>query len=182
MKSNILCKIFHPNKNKSISNDQQAYFDVIAKDFYETKNSADFISYEAFTNQFLIINNISKNNAQWIELVGRRDAFVSNKDQIAYRDFTLSWTINPRFSLTNLVPTLNKNIDTNVNVLSWKISNDLATDKILNLYNDFLTKYLVLDKKAVEIIPNIIIKYNADLRVFNIFFNPGITNYANQEN
>ncbi|MFV8401323.1 MSC_0623 family F1-like ATPase-associated protein [Mycoplasma sp. 005V] len=158
----------------AIIKQEQEYLATIYHTYNEIKNDESFISYEVFTNQFLILYNIKKDGGIWEELVEERNEYMARKDQIAFKDFYISWSINPRFSQNILVPVISHQFDSNTRVLSWSQADSAEINNLLVKYNDYLTFYLESNDRPVEIMPGIIIKYNFDLKDYNLFFSPDL--------
>ncbi|MHA3802081.1 MSC_0623 family F1-like ATPase-associated protein [Mycoplasma sp. VS30B] len=181
MKLNLLSNFKNSRTQKILLRQQETYLKEIYATYNELKTSENFIPYQVFTNQFLILNNIKKQDSLWEELVNERDEYVKHKNQIAYRDFYISWSINPRFSSNVLVPIISKTFDSNTQALSWNTAESSEIEDILTKYNDYLDYYLVEQDASVELIPGIIIKYNYDLKDYNLYFDPELIKDAYQE-
>ncbi|MFV8471510.1 MSC_0623 family F1-like ATPase-associated protein [Mycoplasma sp. B6188] len=182
MKLNFLSNLKNNKAAQALLDQQQAYLKQIYSTYNQVKTESNFISYQVFTNQFLILNNIQKHGGLWEELINERDEFMAHKNQIAYRDFFISWSINPRFSQNILVPVISHQFDSNTKVLSWAQAENDDIAAILTKYNDYLAQYLVSNDCAVEIIPDIIVKYNFDLKDYNLYFSPELISNAHKEN
>ncbi|MEE3928176.1 DUF2714 domain-containing protein [Mycoplasmopsis ciconiae] len=158
------------DKNKS---DYQKYQEMVFKDYYTLKNSDSFISFDQIKNQLLIINHISEDDLVTVQLFDEAQKHFLKHEQLIYRDFVLGWTRNPRFSLTQLIPSISDFESSNVLSFNINTSKDKRTDFIISQYNDLITR-LLKENNPIEILKDVILYFDSNTKKIKVFFAPGL--------
>ncbi|QNM93343.1 DUF2714 domain-containing protein [Mycoplasma sp. Pen4] len=148
----------------------------VFKNYKDITSGPDFISYDVLSNQFFIDNNISKSNPLWNKVTVQRDKNFADKNQILFPRFVITFTMNTRFSTTDLIPTIKLNNDPNIQTFSFVKSEDPRIEKMLTAFNALVEKLLMTQEKPVEIMPGIVISFDKLNRLFKLYFSDKLLN------
>ncbi|WP_406617512.1 MSC_0623 family F1-like ATPase-associated protein [Mycoplasmopsis adleri] len=147
------------------------YQETIYKNFNDALASKNFLPYKTFMNQFLIENNVNIHNGIFAELIKKRDEYLKTCNEIKFRDFVLTFERDPRFSLEELVPAIVSNTNSRLKTLNMVDNESEHINQALINLNNLLDELLIKKGLNVEIVPNIIICFDKENKLYKIFFN-----------
>ncbi|WP_027332753.1 MSC_0623 family F1-like ATPase-associated protein [Mycoplasmopsis gallinarum] len=157
------------NKNKK-NTDQNNYEQLIFQNFNTVKNSSNFIDFQSFLNQVLIVSNLSENDENVQKMLQKSQEAIANKNEIAFKLFVLSFIKDTRFSETILVPEILKETNSRLITVNFKDSKSVKEDLFITIYNQTLEELIIKNNKWVEFLPNLIINYDNVLDKYTILF------------
>ncbi|WP_051622782.1 MSC_0623 family F1-like ATPase-associated protein [Mycoplasmopsis primatum] len=138
-------------KQQALSN----YFNVF-QEFEDAKNNTDLISYDKLISYVLFKNNLGFNSSSYKKFYSEMQNALLNKTDILYRNFILTFNVNPKFSINTLVPMLSEKLSSNNNAINLSTSKDLTYNAFLESLNNEISQNLSL-YRYVEIFHNLII-------------------------
>ena len=149
------------NNNKSkLSPEQQAIVDFY--DDYKTiiTNQERFISFDKLIASVLLKDMLGFDSEAYIQFNDMLMMAVNKKYDLVYKDFVITYNLNPKFGLNNLVPMLNTYESSNNEAINLKSSSNRMMNKFLTNLNAEINN-LLLTKYYVEVIPETIL-YTSD--------------------
>ncbi|MGY5139202.1 MSC_0623 family F1-like ATPase-associated protein [Mycoplasmopsis gallinarum] len=157
------------NKNKK-NTDQNNYEQLIFQNFNNVKNCSNFIDFQSFLNQVLIVANLSENDENVQKMLQKSQEAIANKNEIAFKLFVLSFIKDTRFSETILVPEILKETNSRLITVNFKDSKSVKEDLFIRIYNQTLEELIIKNNKWIEFLPNLIINYDNVLDKYTILF------------
>ncbi|AWX42575.1 Protein of uncharacterised function (DUF2714) [Metamycoplasma cloacale] len=167
-------KLNNSKELKKLMQQQQNFQNQLFNDWTEIANSSSFVSFGAFNNQFLVVNNLSNQDNEYQKFIQELTAACNKKQDLNFSKFNIHFTRNERFSFTDLIPEIKWSESSNV--LSYSVfdaNNSMSIKtKYNNLFHELLQKGFY-----VEIVPNIAILITGDKKTKSIFNSKLINEY-----
>ncbi|QGZ97918.1 DUF2714 domain-containing protein [Mycoplasma sp. NEAQ87857] len=172
--------LFKKNEtNHHIDPEQERYQNLVFNEYDAVIKSNNFIPYAMLLNQFLLDNNISNQSDIYHEVFAKVNQNLKEKKEFIYQDFVITFTRDLRFSLNELVPDVQKTANVRVGNLNLTTSNNTLTNNQLLKFNQLLNRLLIENQFSVEILPNIVLRYDFALKEYKVFFGKELINHAN---
>ena len=98
---------------------------------------------------------------------------VNKKYDLVYKDFVITYNLNPKFGLNNLVPMLNTYESSNNEAINLKSSSNRMMNKFLTNLNAEINN-LLLTKYYVEVIPETILYTSDNTNELKLLFSENV--------
>ncbi|WP_051521859.1 MSC_0623 family F1-like ATPase-associated protein [Mycoplasma leonicaptivi] len=159
------------SNKKNIDIPSQELFDIY-NIYKNSKNSNRFISFQKLLTSPLLKSNLTFNSEEIFEFVNGIKKAMDKKYQILFKDFIVSFNLNPMYSLTSLVPIIASEESSNNFSLSVISSENPNLNKFLDLLN-FEINELLAQGFYVEVLPNTLLMIKNGK--YKIFFDKQLT-------
>ncbi|WP_051789153.1 MSC_0623 family F1-like ATPase-associated protein [Mycoplasma buteonis] len=163
-------KIKNNNSKTNGNNPKELeYQNQIFQNYELAKQNSNFLSHQAFLNQFMLANNYSMANENWNNLYNEALKTLQSKNELIFDNFVLTFTRDLRFSLTDLVPDLADHTNAKIQSFAFNNASDNQQAKILRNFNSLLNE--LLNKGIVlELFPHYILSFDKVANKYTILF------------
>ncbi|AWX69392.1 MSC_0623 family F1-like ATPase-associated protein [[Mycoplasma] anseris] len=166
-------------QNKKEIQELEAYKKQVFQNWDEIILKPNFVSFEAFNNQFFVMNNLNKEEAEYHKFIKELKANLDAKNDICFTKFVIHFTRDLRFSLTDLVPEV-KLVEAS-NVISFYAYDLKDLRSIKNRFQE-LFYTLINNGFIVEIVPNIAIFQSKEVNKTKLVFGSDLLYNEPKEN
>ncbi|WP_412031486.1 DUF2714 domain-containing protein [Metamycoplasma buccale] len=165
--------------NKKITLENQALLDFFA-DYKETITKENYVKFEKLMASVLLKNNLGFTSPLYVEFFEAMQLALEKKYDIVYKEFVITFNINPKFGLDMLVPMLDDKESSNNEAINFKFSKKPEMNKFLDDMNKEIGA-LLLANNYIEIIPNVVLYVSENTNQLKLLFSETVTNKITKE-
>lgn len=150
-------------QEKQLFDAYHAYDDARAQDA--------FIKYDKLIASVLLKNNISFNSEIYTKFIDKMTMAIKKHYDLLFRDFVITFNVNPRFGADLLIPMIATNESSNNEAINFResLTGDAKFSQFLYDLNNEIVR-LLNQKQYIEIYPNIILYVSPNTEHLKLLF------------